>query len=210
MAFNTPRDRQTIWARNVDGSGKEEALEPGGLPDIPSHWAPDGKSLALTRNFPATDIWVLPTEGKGKAEARLFQTEGYGPVFSPDGLWIVYSSAAVAGSNDQVVAKSVTGSGRLQLTSEGGAYPVWVGREIFFIRKSRLYVMGVETRPALRTSAAQPLFDAPFDLSTGPLRNYDVSPDGQTFVFVSGASEAPWKQFDVALHWTPAPALEGK
>jgi hypothetical protein len=54
------------------------------------------------------------------------------------------------------------------------------------------------------------LFDAPFDLSTGPLRNYDVSPDGQTFVFVRGASEAPWKQFDVALHWTPAPASEGK
>jgi serine/threonine-protein kinase len=207
VAFSTSRDRQSVWSRNVDGSGKEEALEPGGNQHVPSHWAPDGRTLAVIKGFPAADIWLLPLEGK--PEARLFQPDGYGPIFSPDGRWIVYASAPVAGSTDQIVVQSVSGSGgKFQLTSEGGGYPVWAGREIFFVRRNRVYAMEVETDPAFRAGAARALFEAPFDLTTGPLRNYDVSPDGKTFVFVQGASEAPWRQFDLALNWTTA--LESK
>ncbi len=201
VAFSTSRDRQSVWSRNVDGSGKEEPLEPGGNQHIPSSWAPDGRSLAVIRGFPAADIWLLPLEGK--PEARLFQAEAYGPVFSPDGRWIAYGSAPVAGSTDQIVAQSASGSGgKFQLTSEGGGYPVWAGREIFFVRRNRVYAMEVETQPVFRAGPARALFEAPFDLSTGPLRNYDVSPDGRSFVFVRGVSEAPWRQFDVALNWT--------
>jgi Tol biopolymer transport system component len=201
VAFSTSRNRQSVWSRNVDGSGKDEPLEPGGNQHIPSSWAPDGRSLAVIRGFPAADILLLPLGGK--PEARLFQAEAYGPVFSPDGRWIAYASAAVAGSTDQIVAQSASGSGgKFQLTSEGGGYPVWVGREIFFVRRNRVYAMMVETQPAFRAAAARLLFEAPFDLSTGPLRNYDVSPDGKSFIFVRGVSEAPWRQFDVALNWT--------
>jgi Tol biopolymer transport system component len=192
-----------VWARNVDGSGKEEALEPGGNQHIPNAWAPDGRTLAVVKGFPASSIWLLPLEGK--PEARLFQPEAYCPAFSPDGRWIVYGAAPVVGTADQIVAQSLSGTGgKFQLTSEGGGHPVWAGREIFFARRNKIYAMDVETQPAFRVGPARPLFDAPFVLSNGPFREYDVSADGKTFVFVQGASEAPWKQFEVALNWTPA------
>ena len=46
------------------------------------------------------------------------------------------------------------------------------------------------------------LFDAgPYDRGSLPLRNFDVTRDGQTFVFVTGVSGREWKQVDVVLDW---------
>ncbi len=117
VALATSRDRQSVFARNTDGSGTEEQIGSGGRPDIPSDWSPDGRTLAVTRGFPSTDIWLLTVEGK--RDERLFQRGAYGPVFSPDGRWIAY--AAPAGGVDQVFVRPASGSGgALQVTSEGG------------------------------------------------------------------------------------------
>ncbi|HKA35634.1 MAG TPA: hypothetical protein VKH43_02385 [Thermoanaerobaculia bacterium] len=62
--------------------------------------------------------------------------------------------------------------------------------------------MDAETEPALRTGPARSLFAVPFVLSNGHLREFDVSPDGKTFVFVRGPSEAPWRQFELVQNWT--------
>ena len=41
-----------------------------------------------------------------------------------------------------------------------------------------------------------------YDRGTQPLREYDVTRDGQTFVFVGGSGERIRKEVDVVLNWT--------
>ena len=198
VALATSRDRQSVFSRNTDGSGTEEQIGSGGRPDIPSDWSSDGRTLAVTRGFPSTDVWLLTVEGK--RDERLFQRGAYDPVFSPDGRWIAYT--APAGGVDQVFVRPASGSaGALQATSEGGAYPAWAGRELFFVRRGRILVLETSTEPSFQAGPARVLFEAPFELETAPLRNYDVSRDGRRFVFVRSGSESVWREIHVHLGW---------
>ena len=199
LAFATSRLRQTVFARNSDGTGTEEALGTPGHPFIPSSWAPDGRTLAVTSGFPATDIWMLTVEGK--REERSWQPAAYGAVFSPDGRWIAYT--ATAGGIDQVVVRPASGTGgAVQVTPDGGAAPAWAGHELFFVRRGSLHVLDVSTEPAFQAGASKVLFEAPFELDTAPLRNYDVTRDGKRFVFVRSASAPHWGQIHLTLNWT--------
>jgi hypothetical protein len=45
------------------------------------------------------------------------------------------------------------------------------------------------------------LFEVTYDKGSQPLREYDVTRDGNTFVFVSGYAGRDWRQLDVALGW---------
>jgi serine/threonine-protein kinase len=199
VAFATSRDQQTVYSRNADGSGSEESLGKSGHPYIPSDWSLDGRTLAVTRGFPNTDVWLLTVEGK--KEERPFQTAAYGAVFSPDGRWIAYTASA-AGGIDQVLVRPASGSGgALQVTSEGGTSPAWAGRELFFARGGKILVLETSTEPSFQAGPARVLFEAPFELETAPLRNYDVSRDGRRFVFVRGVSDSRWREIHLDLNW---------
>ncbi|HEY6930111.1 MAG TPA: hypothetical protein VJA66_10580, partial [Thermoanaerobaculia bacterium] len=60
----------------------------------------------------------------------------------------------------------------------------------------------VQTEPVFKVGPLRVLFEVPYDRGTIPLRNFDVTRDGQTFVFVTGTSGREWRQVNVALGWT--------
>ncbi len=79
---------------------------------------------------------------------------------------------------------------KVQVSQEGGTEPVWSreGREIFFrsggAAEPMLVAATVETRPAFRVLGRKPLFSvASYEFAT-PHTNYDVFPDGHSFVMV--------------------------
>jgi hypothetical protein len=59
----------------------------------------------------------------------------------------------------------------------------------------------VQTEPSFRVSAIRDLFEIAYDKGSQPLREYDVTRDGNTFVFVSGYAGRDWRQLNVALGW---------
>ena len=65
----------------------------------------------------------------------------------------------------------------------------------------KVIVADVQTQPEFKVGPLRELFDMTFDRGSIPLRNYDVSRDGQTFVFMTETSGRVWKQVDVVLDW---------
>jgi len=132
-----------------------------------------------------------------------FETASYCPVFSPDGRWIAFV-AQVGGASPQVLVKPVAQpGGKIQITSSWGTFPVWTDREIVYLLDNRR-VVAVEARtsPTFHAGVVRELFEMTYDRGSGPLREYDVTRDGQTFVFVGGQQEDARKQIDVVVDWT--------
>src|SRR5262249_61598373 len=120
---------------------------------------------------------------------------------SPDGRYIAYV-ATVAGAVGEVFVQAADGSGaKWQLTTDGGAVPVWAGNEIFYVKSSQIRVIDAQTQPVFKTGPSRPLFEGQFELRTAPLRNYDVSRDGQRFVFIQGGSPLTARTVDVVIDW---------
>jgi serine/threonine-protein kinase len=200
IAYSSDRAHQGIYLKNADGTGEEEPLQPDARPELPADWSRDGAMLAITRNFPSTDIFTVSLPDRKEAP---FEPGASCPVFSPDGRWIAYNVLA-PGNPPQVLVKPVSGAGgKVQVTSDRGAFPVWTDRGVVFMSVKRLLNVEVQTQPVFKIGAITELFDAgPYDRGSVPLRNFDVTRDGQTFVFVTGVSGREWKQVYVALDWT--------
>ena len=129
------------WTR-ADGAGRPQSLIRTKGEVFPWSFAPDGKRLAYMELDPviAFDLWTVPLDSDGVAlragKPEVFlQTpsdERY-PVFSPDGRWLAYTSTE--SGNFQVYVRAFPDKGgKWQISSAGGAYPMWSrsGRELFF------------------------------------------------------------------------------
>jgi hypothetical protein len=82
--------------------------------------------------------------------------------------------------------------GKWQISTNGGTVPVWAqnGRELFYMSSGKLMSVGVTTQPTFSASTPRIVADIPPFLM-GRLSNgvYDVSPDGQRFLFVKANVE---------------------
>jgi hypothetical protein len=132
---------------------------------------------------------------------------GY-PEFSPDGRWLAYVSADSGRAEVYVQAYPTPGE-KIRISPDGGQAPVWNRnqRELFFIRPSsgntQFWVVDVETTKDFRIGKPHLLFEGPYG-GTTPLRNFDVTPDGQRFIMPkeSGSTrEGPFTQMHIVLNW---------
>ncbi|HTR01947.1 MAG TPA: protein kinase, partial [Thermoanaerobaculia bacterium] len=200
IAYSSDRAHQGIWFKSADGTGAEEALEPEAQPDLPADWSRDGSTLAITKNFPSTDVYLTSLADR---KQTLFEPGASCPVFSPDGKWLAYVILA-PGNPAQILVKPVAGEGgKVQITSDRGSFPVWTDRGLYFMADRRVFAVDVQTQPVFKAGPAQQLFEVSYDRGTVPSRNFDVTRDGQTFVFVTGAVSGELRQINVALGWTP-------
>ena len=84
--------------------------------------------------------------------------------------------------------------------------PVWAqnGRELFYMSSGKVMSVGVTTQPTFSASTPRIVADVP-PLLMGRLSNgvYDVSPDGQRFLFVkANVEDGPPDEVRVVLNWT--------
>src|SRR5262249_54650237 len=134
--------------------------------------------------------------------SHMLEREGYGGVFSPDGRYIAYS-AAVGGAVSEIFVKSADESGaKWQLTNDSGWLPGLGGSGIGYLEGGENPFIESRPQPGFQSGPPRTLFEGQFDLRTVPLRNYDVSRDGQRFVFVKGTSEETAREVDVVLNWS--------
>jgi serine/threonine-protein kinase len=198
-----------IYWKPADGSGAEETLTSGpSLIQVPTSWSPDGKFLTYWTVGLETgrDIWILPLEGERKPRPFL-QTkfDELDPKFSPDGRWIAYTSNE-SGQFEVYVQLFPGPSGKWQISTDGGSNPVWErnGRELFYLSATKIMGVSVTAQPAFSASLPRPVADIPPSLMTALANSvYDVSPDGQRFLFVKANTETgPPEEARVVLNWT--------
>ncbi len=197
-----------VYVKPSDGTGPARGLTSGDQMYTVSSWSPDGQVLALTRFDPETlyDIWLLPLE-EGAAPRQLLKTpsnEG-GTKFSPDGRWIAYNSDESGSFQVYVTAYPGLG-GKWQVSTEGGTEPVWSrdGRRLFYRQGRSLMAVDVETDPVFEASAPVLVTRSSYEALTATIDwpNYDVYPDGESFVMISAPEEgAERDHVDVVLNW---------
>ena len=163
-------------------------------------WLRDGSALVTT----ATDLRRQDSaQGGIRTDAAIVRNAGKGPIeplvaspfteqyvaASPDGRWISFVSDQ--SGRDEVYVRDLAGEHDQVLVSlDGGNEPVWGpdGRELFY-RENRptdpyLVAAGIATTPDLRVTGRKRLFPIGDIVGTAPHANYDISPDGKTFVMV--------------------------
>jgi serine/threonine-protein kinase len=188
------------------GNGSPESVWKQSDPRIVNCWTADGMNLVVTSMGRTIGLWLVPASEKGNPSLLLSDPggeESWGARLSPDGRYVAYTSFA-SGNNVVFVQTFPPGGGKWQVSPDNGMMSAWRqdGRELFYVQGDRM--MAVDIQPGSTFSAGPPraLFSGPYDTRTAPVDNFDVSPDGQTFLMVRRAeSSRPVSQVDVVLHF---------
>ena len=155
------------------GGGQAETVFRGTGQFSPGAWSPDGRFIALEVIRPSTktrnDVWILPLFGDRKAYPFLeseFSEEG--PLFSPDGRWLSYTSDE-SGKSELYVTAFPSRQGKWQVSNSGAFAGGWCrsGTEIVYLAANQ-DVTSVEVRADASTfDAAVPrvLFKSPAALT---------------------------------------------
>jgi Tol biopolymer transport system component len=187
--------------KSANGTEAGESLLTDLYPKTVSDWSPDGKFLLYFPFVPATkeDLLLLPADGP-KTPTAFLQTEFSETAarFSPDGRWVVYQSDE-SGRYEIYVRPFPTGSGKWQISANGGEAPIWSqdGKEIYYNQQGST-TMAVDvngTTGALLVGTPRKLFDIQRS------RVFDASPDGQRFltIAVTGTQNVP--PLTLITHW---------
>ena len=180
----------TFWMP-ADGSADAEPLiaRPGG--QFPTSWSKGDGRLAFYElgNKSARDIWMWFTRERKAESVIVSPANERGATFSPDGRFLAYVSNA--NERDEVYVQQYPGPSRREVVSSGGGTePVWspIRRELFYRNNNRLYAVTIRTEPRITADPPREVLRGSYVASpmTG-LPNYDVFPDGRTFVMVRSA-----------------------
>ncbi len=206
----------TMWEMPSDRSRPEERVTMVGAQQSAVSVSPDGRYLAYNQMEPGTgsDVWVVPLQGDDR-EPRPFVKTKFGeasPKFSPDGKWVAYCSNE--SGKAQVYVQPWPGPGpKIQLSSEGGADPLWNrrGHEIFYRNADKMMVVPVSTAGGFQAGKPSLLWDGHYShgmsSSCGPpgisSANYDVTADGQRFLMVKDNDQDVYAtSIIVIVNWT--------
>jgi eukaryotic-like serine/threonine-protein kinase len=203
---------QAIYWERADGTSEEQPLTPETIVNAyPSSWSPDGKVLALQRlsgkDGSCCEIWTVTVDETGKpGEPRQLPgvAKGFGPVLSPDGHWLAYSSPE--SGIIQVFVVPFPGPGGKWQVSTGGGFDVrWSknSRELFYVDAGALMAVPYSVeKNSFQPGLPEKLFADRFEMRA-PLGSYDVMPDGQHFVMfqLSSGRIAAASGPTVALNW---------
>ncbi len=203
LTFSATASRDLYW-QPVDGSEEAQPLLEREHRQYPVSWSPDGTALTYMELHPDTrsDIWVLSFPDRTPSPFVATPADERGPMFSPDGRWIAYTSDE--SGQDEVYVQPYPGPGSKGMVSTaGGDEPVWSvdGRELFYRSGDQMMAVSVETEPTFSVGTPQILFEGPYERGVYSNPSYDVSPDGERFVMIRSNRDPTRTQLTVVLDW---------
>ncbi len=202
------RDGDGVSVKSASGLGKKDLLAMVGQSSAVLDWSRDGNHILYQAVSSATglDVLMLSTSPGGKPEV-LLQTpfNELRAKFSPDRRWIAYQSNE-SGRAEVYVASVAGVAGKWQVSTRGGSDPCWSrdGRELFYLSPDQqLMSVAVTGGESFEPGTPRPLFRV--QVEPGFRRNvYDVSPDGQRFLFLVTAGEIN-TPMTVMVNWRAGP-----
>jgi Serine/threonine protein kinase len=199
--------RTNVYEKDANGGGEERLLLEGNQ-TFPDAWSPDGRYISYIKYDPKTqwDEWLLPTFGDRKP-APYIQTpfnEG-SSVFSPDGKWVAFYSNE-SGKVESYIQSFPSPGSKVQISNGGGGEVRWRsdGKELFYIGLDQ-ELMSVDIKVEgnkLTCSLPRPLFKTDVTPLRDMRNHYDVSSDGQRFLFAIPTQKASAATVNVVMNWT--------
>jgi eukaryotic-like serine/threonine-protein kinase len=232
FTFDSRQDRYPIWSpdgatitfssgetgsfelyrKPSNGTGNAEPLINTPSPQHAMDWSRDGKHLAFTRNQPNTDLLILPTGGSEYVFLQTKVSESHSQ-FNP-GIpprWIAYDSDD-SGRREIYVKAFVpgqpAGDARWQISTDGGTMPRWRGdgRELYYwALDGKIMAAPIDgTGSAFQKSTPVVLFQVqPPTLRTNDI-NFDVTRDGQRFLFIEPVERVQSQPLTFVTDWLAA------
>jgi Tol biopolymer transport system component len=209
-----------LYQKLTTGAGVEERLVASDQAKSPSSWSGDGRFLLYHSTDPQTytDLWVLPMEGDRKPSVVLKTPfrELWGR-FSPDGRWVAYQSSE-SGRPEIYIrpfippgatsAAASTAAGQWQVSTEGGAFPVWRpdGKELYYLNTAGAMIAAPITVTGTTLAPGAPVvlfltrvWGGGVDVQQG--WQYDVAPDGRFLINTELESAAA--PITLLMNWNP-------
>ncbi len=205
-----------MMQKPTGGNGEEEQLfRSAEDPTAPTSWSRDGRYILYVIVNPKTssDLWVLSLDSTPKPVPFLRSDAAESQAqFSPDAQgpprWVAFTSNE--SGRDEVQLRSFPDAqNRLVVSSGGGHSPRWRrdGKELFYVAADGMVMSAAISDNPFRVAAATPLFRTPQGFGTvnatgrrGPAP-WEVTPDGQRFLFVAPVEAGSASQFTVVLNW---------
>jgi eukaryotic-like serine/threonine-protein kinase len=202
-----PGEALDIYVKDASGSGKEELLFSDKQEKAVSDWSVDGRYILYTATPTslANSIWVLPLLGDHKPQQFLQAgAKSYlmGPVFSPDGKWVAYTSRE-SGRSEVYLTNFPQSKGKWQVSTSGGREPHWRrdGKALMYMGIDRTLMEAPITfagdaadigavRPYVRTNSITLRFGGA----------YDFAPDGRVLVNSTVGEDA--RTITMVANWT--------
>jgi Tol biopolymer transport system component len=197
--------RNLFWLP-VFQQGQAERLTSSAHTQLPGSWSPDAGTLAFVERDPTKgrDIWFLPLGGERTPRPFIDTAFDEGsPRFSPDGRSLAYVSNE-AGRAEVFVRLLMEPAQRRQVSTDGGAEPVWArdGRQLFYRHGDKMMAVPIlASAAALRIGTPLELFDGKFVAGTLDEANYDVMPDGQRFLMIQPEPQSAARTVHVLTNW---------
>jgi hypothetical protein len=179
-----------LWWIAADGSGRPESLLVAPGSRFAGSVTPDGRAVVFQATGGlANGISALALDSA--PAARMIIPAAFGesaPALSPDGHWLAYQSDQT-GQMEVYVRSYPEPGARVPVSLQGGNEPLWAhnGRELFYRSGDSLMVASVTLSPAFTVAGRRRLFTGSF-LNGGAFREYDVAPDDQRFVMITGGA----------------------
>ncbi len=172
-----------LWRVRSDGSLPPERVFGFERPIAEGQVIDDG--TLILRTFPTGFDRDIMLVAPGDSIPREFMSSDFdqsGPVLSPDGRWLAYTSGE-NGRNEIFVRPFPSGDGLYPVSSDGGQIPKWAhtGRELFFLSDDG-DLMSVDVRVEWTIQFTPPTVLSSRTRDFG--RDYDVFPDDQSFLFL--------------------------
>ncbi len=202
----------SIYRQNADGTGSQEKLlETPNIRVYPYSISPDGQYIAYMRSDPKSttglDIWALPMSPDKSGEKKPFPVIATNfldvtPSFSPDGKWLAYANNET-GRMEIYIQPFPSGAGRWQVSTAGGAKPVWRkdGKELyFFSTDQQMMAVDVSQKGAsLELGTPHALFKA--TTVGGGSGAYTVSADGKKFIMNTVLPQSITEPLTLITNW---------
>src|SRR6185369_687141 len=182
--FPRAKRNSHVWMMNADGQNVRQ-LTTGDKSEFSAAFSPDGKWISyISANDGGPQLYLMPAAGGEAKKLTSISTGVSDPLWSPDGKWIAFSSDVYPECGDDACNKKIAetwSKGPLKAhTADALLYRHWTewkdGTRTHVFLADAATGKGRDLRPGD--------FDSPPFQLGGPLQ-YDFSPDGKEFVFVS-------------------------
>jgi len=197
--------------RHLDGSKGDEVVRQSPFDKTADDWSRDGRFLLYKSDEPKNSGLEILTVGSGERPVHVKGSERASDFrLSPDGRWVLWTSGE-SGRREVYLQRFPDGSGRQQVSVEGGAASRWSpnGKEIFFVSPdAKLMASSFDD-----TRGGAPRISIPaalFPVSRVQLENayidsiassWDVMPDGQRFLLFLPVTDKERSSLTVVLNW---------
>jgi serine/threonine protein kinase/Tol biopolymer transport system component len=183
-----------IMRRPADGSRGAEPLTRVKVRIFLKDVSADGQTALIdySTNANKTDIGTVPLgAGEDRSPTTLVSSEfdEFCATLSPDGRWIAYQSDE--SSRPEIFVRAASGSGRWQVSSDGGEEPHWSasGDELYFRNDTLFMAAHITPAPVFQYSQPRMLFGGLFNLRAESGVSYAVDPKGTHFLMIRATGE---------------------